>query len=130
MAVPARKTAGRGSKIDKNTDRRTKTMTDEEIKEFNSATWMTEIVAANNAVFSVNAKAMELTAALDADIDVLEAAGASRISSSGIRSDGTMDKQAARAELDKLVRKIAGDAKTIKKSEPDFDNKFKFPREA
>lgn len=103
-------------------------MTDDEIKEFNSATWMTEIVAANNAVFSVNAKAVSLTAELNADIDVLEGAGAARVSSDGTRSDGTMDKRAARTALENLVRKIASDAKTIKRSEPDFDNKFKIAR--
>lgn len=99
-------------------------MTDGDVKEFNSATWMTEIVAANNAVFSGNAKAIELTAALNADIDVLEAAGAARVSASGLRTDGTMDRRAAKTSLERLLRKIAANGKTIKKAEPDFDNSF------
>jgi hypothetical protein len=103
-------------------------MTDEDVKEFNSATRMTEIVAANSTIFSVNAKAVSLTAELNADIDILEVSGAARVSASGMRSDGTMDKRAARTALDKFVRKIAADAKTIKRSEADFDNKFKVAR--
>jgi len=103
-------------------------MTDVEVIELNSATWMTEIVAANNDVFSTNAKAVELTAALNADIDILEAAGAARVSSSGLRTDGTMDRRAAKTALDDFVRKIAANGKTIKKAEPDFDNKFTLRR--
>jgi hypothetical protein len=102
-------------------------MNDRDIQEFNSATRMTEIVAANNTVFAGNAKAVELTAALNADIDVLEAAGAARVSASGLRTDGTMDKRAARDALEDFLRKIASNAKTIKKAEPDFNNTFKIP---
>jgi len=100
-------------------------MQDDDIKEFNSADRMTAIVAAHGEIFGGNAKAVSLTAACNADIDILEAAGASRVSSSGLRSDGTTDRQIAFDALEKYVRKIASNAKTIKKSEPDFDNKFK-----
>lgn len=124
MTVPVCKTSVCGWKTGKNLNRRIKTMTDEEINEFNSAVRMTEMGAEYNDMFKDNLKALALLSALNADILILEAAGAARVSASGLRTDGTRDKGAARNDLYKLVRKIAATAKTIKKEEPDFDNKF------
>ncbi|CAN5442509.1 hypothetical protein BH10ACI1_BH10ACI1_31740 [soil metagenome] len=103
-------------------------MNDRDITEFDSAVRMTEFFATNNNLLKDNAKAVSTNAALLTDIVVLETAGASRISASGLRTDGTADKRAAKSDLNKYVRKIAATAKTIKKEEPDFDNQFKIPR--
>lgn len=103
-------------------------MTDEEIQEFDSGVRMTEFFGANSDLFRSNAKALSVRAALDADIAVLEAAGASRVSAAGQRTDGTVDKSAAKSALYAVVRSIIETAKTIKKEEPDFDNTFKIQR--
>ena len=116
------------AKFDKTQNRRNKNMTDEEINEFNSAVRMIDYKTAHADVFAGNAKMTSGFTALEADVAVLEAAGANRLSSSGARSDGTMDKRAAKAELYALVRKTVDTAKLIKKEEPDFDNTFKIPR--
>lgn len=108
--------------------RRKKIMTDQELNEFDSAVKMTEFFATNNNLLKTNAKAVSTNAALLANIEVLESAGANRISASGLRTDGTADKRTAKSDLYKYLRKIAGTGKTIKKEEPDFDNKFKIPR--
>jgi hypothetical protein len=102
-------------------------MTDEEIKEFNSAVRMTEVMTANNAVFSANANAMSLKAALETDIGVLGSEGAARVSASGLRTDATADRRVTREALEDYLRDIAENGRTIKKAEPDFDNVFKLP---
>lgn len=116
------------AKFNKQPYRRNKKMTDEEINEFNSAVMMIDYKTAHPNVFKDNAKMTGGFAALEADIAVLEAAGANRLSASGARSDGTIDKRAAKADLYALVRKTIETAKLIKKEEPDFDNTFKIPR--
>lgn len=103
-------------------------MTDEERNEFDSAVRMSELGAEYNDTFKTNARVVALLSALDADIGVLETAGAARVSASGLRTDGTNDKGAAKSDLDAFVRKLAATAKTIKKEEPDFDNKFVLQR--
>ena len=103
-------------------------MNDLEFQEFQSAGRMVDVMATNDNIFKDYVKAMELKTALIADIDILEAAGARRVSASGMRSDGTMDKRAARTTLEEFVRKIAANGKIIKKAEPDFDNKFTLRR--
>lgn len=102
-------------------------MTDEELKEFNSAGRMTDLMTANDSVFKTNAKAMQLKTAVLDDILILQTAGANRVSAAGKRSDGTTDSRAARQALDKFLRKFAANAKVIKKAEPDFDNRFVLP---
>ncbi len=103
-------------------------MNDRDLTEFDSAVRMTGFFAANNDLLKNNAKAISMNTALLADIGVLETAGASRVSASGMRTDGTADKRAAKSDLNIYVRKIASTAKIIKKEEPDFDNQFKIPR--
>lgn len=103
-------------------------MTDEDLYEFDSAVRMSDFAAANNGIIKNNAKALSGFASLDASIAALETSGAARVSSSGLRTDGTADKAAAKSALLAYVRKIAKTAKTIKTEEPDFDNKFKLPR--
>lgn len=102
-------------------------MTDEEFNEFDSAIRMTGFFATNNDLLKTNAKALSTNAALIANISVLETTGAKRISAAGLRKDGTLDKLVTKDSLNILVRKIAETGKTIKKEEPDFDNKFKVP---
>lgn len=103
-------------------------MTDREISEFNSAVRMIDFNAANAAAFTGNAKMTSGFAALASEVEVLESAGANRVSARGIRTDGTLDKNAAKTDLLALLRKIAETAKTIKKDEPAFENTFKVPR--
>ncbi|MGI8786687.1 MAG: hypothetical protein ACR2HG_02850 [Pyrinomonadaceae bacterium] len=103
-------------------------MTNEELHELNSSVRMTQFGAAHNDIIEVSAKAVADLAALNADIAALQASGAARVSTSGTRRDATADKKAAIAALERLVRKIASTAKTIKTEEPDFDNKFKLKR--
>ncbi|HEY0051388.1 MAG TPA: hypothetical protein VGB68_18980 [Pyrinomonadaceae bacterium] len=103
-------------------------MTDKEISEFNSAVRMIDFNAANAAAFAGNAKMTGGFAALASEVEVLESAGANRVSARGIRTDGTLDKNAAKTDLLALLRKIAETAKTIKKDEPAFENTFKLPR--
>ena len=103
-------------------------MTDREISEFNSAVRMIDFNAANAAAFAGNAKMTSGFAALASEVEVLESAGANRVSARGIRTDGTLDKNAAKTDLLALLRKIAETAKTIKKDEPAFENTFKLPR--
>lgn len=102
-------------------------MTDEEIKEFNSAVKMTGVMTANDPVFSRNANAMNLKTALETDIGVLETEGAARVSASGLRTDATADRRVTREALEDYLRKVAENGRTIKKAEPDFDNVFKLP---
>ena len=103
-------------------------MNDRDLAEFDSAIRMTEFFATNNDLLKDNAKAVSTKNALLANIDVLETAGADRISATGLQKDGTLDKRAAKSSLNVFVRKIASTAKIIKKEEPDFDNLFKIPR--
>ena len=103
-------------------------MTDEETNVFNSAVRMIDFNAANVNVFKDNARMVSGFQAIESDVAVLETAGASRFSASGVQTDGTVDKRAARADLFALVRKTVETGKTIKKEEPDFDNKFKTRR--
>lgn len=103
-------------------------MTDDERNEFDSAVRMTELGVEYDDIFKNNAKVVALLIALSADIGVLETAGAARVSASGLRTDGTQDKSAAKSDLNKFVRKIAGTAKTIKKEDPAFDNTFVLQR--
>jgi hypothetical protein len=103
-------------------------MTDRELQEFISAGRMTDLMTANDNVFKDTAKAIELKEALLTDIAVLEAAGAARVSASGLRTDGTMDSRAGKSALEKFVRKLASNGKTIKNAEPDFENIFKIPK--
>lgn len=103
-------------------------MTDLEIQEFDSGIRMSEFFGTNNSLLKGNAKAVSVRAALDANIAVLEAAGANRVSATGQRKDGTIDKTVSKAALNALVRNIAETTKTIKKEEPDFNNTFKIPR--
>lgn len=103
-------------------------MTDDERNEFDSAVRMTELGAEYNDIFKDNARIVDLLSALNADIGVLEAAGAARVSASGLRTDGTHDKGAAKKNLDAFVRKLAATAKTIKKEDAAFENKFTLQR--
>ncbi|CAN5486027.1 hypothetical protein BH10ACI1_BH10ACI1_33770 [soil metagenome] len=103
-------------------------MNDADFIEFDSAVRMIDFKTANPNVFRNNQKMTDGFTALEADVATLEAAGASRVSSKGLRSDGTADKRAAKTDLYALVRKIIETGKTIKKEEPDFDNKFKVRR--
>lgn len=103
-------------------------MTDDDIKEFDSGIKMTEFFASNNNLLKDNAKAVSVNAALVANIDVLEAAGAQRVSAGGLHKDGTVDKTVAKTALYALLRSIIETAKTIKKEEPGFDNTFKVRR--
>jgi hypothetical protein len=103
-------------------------MTDREISEFNSAVRMIDFNAANAAAFAGNAKMTGGFAALASEVEVLESAGANRVSARGIRTDGTLDKNVSKTDLLALLRKIAETAKTIKKDEPAFENSFKLPR--
>lgn len=103
-------------------------MTDDERNEFNSAVWMTELGVEYDDIFKNNARVVALLIALNADIAILETAGAARVSASGLRTDGTQDKNAGKNDLDKFVRKLAATAKTIKKEDPAFDNTFVLQR--
>ncbi|HQU81930.1 MAG TPA: hypothetical protein PKY59_02325 [Pyrinomonadaceae bacterium] len=103
-------------------------MTDVEFDEFDSAQKMTEFFTRNNELLKTNTKAVSLNTALLADIAVLETSAANRISASGLRTDATADKLNAREDLYKYLRKLADTAKTIKKEDPAFDNKFKIPK--
>ncbi len=103
-------------------------MTDNEIKEFDSADRMTEFKMRHPDVFKGNARIMSGFDSLEADITLLENQGAIRITSKGLRSDGTQDKSAAKSALYKLVRKAVDTGKLIKKEEPEFDNQFKIRR--
>lgn len=99
-------------------------MTDEEVRVMNSVRRMTGVMAAHDGVFKNNAKAVSLKDALLADIGVLEAAGAAGISARGLQRNATADKNAGEEALDDFLRKMASTARTIKKSEPDFNNTF------
>lgn len=103
-------------------------MTDQEINEFNSAVRMIDFKTVNTNVFNNNLKMTSGFTALEADVAILETAGANRLSASGLRSDGTADKRAAKSDLYALVRKTVETGKMIKNEEPDFDNKFKIKR--
>lgn len=103
-------------------------MNDNDFQEFDSSIRMTEFYEANDDLLKMNAKAVSSNAALLADIAALEAAGANRVSATGQRRDGTVDKTAAKDELYAVVRKIIETAKTIKNDAPDFDNTFKTRR--
>jgi hypothetical protein len=114
--------------FNKNPTGGTKSMTDEEINVFNSAVRMIDFKLSNPNAFKTNAKMVSSFQAIESDVTILETAGASRLSASGVQTDGTVDKRAARADLFALVRKAVETGKTIKKEEPDFDNKFKTRR--
>lgn len=103
-------------------------MTDEELSEFDSGIRMVDFVEVNSGLFSSNPKVASVRGLLDADISVLEAAGAVRVSASGKRKDGTADKKASKKSLSELIRKIVNTAAAIKKDDPNFDNKFKIGR--
>lgn len=102
-------------------------MTDEDLQEFNSAKRMTAIITTNDRIFESNAKALALKDTLNVDITVLETTGAAGVSGRGRQTAGTADKKATEAALEVFLRKIAADAKMIKKAEPNFDNQFKLP---
>lgn len=90
-------------------------MTDQEINEFDSADRMVEFNTRNPNVFGNNAKMTSNFESLEADIATLENQGALRITSEGMRSDGTRDKSAARTALYALVRKASNTGKLIKR---------------
>lgn len=99
-------------------------MTDNEIAEFDSAVRIIDFRNGHVTLFANNQKMSEGFSALEADIASLEAAGANRVSSSGLKRDATLDKGSATDVLYKLIRKSVNTAKLIKKEEPDFDNTF------
>jgi hypothetical protein len=103
-------------------------MTDVDFIEFDSTGRMIDFNEAHSDLFKNNTLLVSLFVLLNADVAILETAGASRVSSKGLRSDGTTDKEAARIDLYALVRKIIENAKLIKKNDPDFDNVFKIRR--
>lgn len=102
-----------------------KTMNDRDLAEFNSAVRMSEFGAANSAELKSLTKVVAGFADLNADIAALETTGATRVSADGTRSDGTVDKRTAKDSLYETVRRIARTARTIKKVEPDFNDKYK-----
>lgn len=105
-----------------------KIMTDDEVAEFDSAVRMVDFKNRHADIFADNAKMTSIFAALEADIATLEAAGANRVSSSGLKRDATINKGSAKAALYQLLRKTVNTAKLIKSDEPDFDNTFKIRR--
>lgn len=101
-----------------------KKMQDNEVAEFDSAVRMIDFRNGHATVFIGNEKMSEGFAALETEIASLEAAGANRVLSSGLKRDATNDKGSATALLSKLIRKCVSTAKLIKKEVPDFDNTF------
>ncbi len=102
-------------------------MTDEDLKEVKSAGKMTAVMTAHHNVFKDVLRAMSLKTELIDDMAILQAEGASAISAMGMQKDGTQDKNAGETALEKLLRKIAANGKTIKTDDPTFDNTFKLP---
>ncbi len=103
-------------------------MNDKDMSEFDSSVRMSDFAAANSVLFKNTPKIVNGFVSLNADIAELETTGAARVSTTGLRTDGTADKAATKSALTAYLRKIVKTAKLIKAEEPEFDNKFKFSR--
>ena len=117
-----------GHKFTKNVTLEDKKMTDDDVNEFDAVVRMIDFKNAHSGVFGSNQRMKNGFIQLDLDIAVLEASGASRVSSRGLRTDGTADKSAAKSALNRILRNIIETARTIKKAESDFDNRFRVRR--
>ena len=82
-----------------------KKMTDNEVAEFDSAVRIIDFRNGHVTLFTDNAKMSDGFSALEAEIASLEAAGANRVSSSGLKRGATSDKGSATDILSKLIRK-------------------------
>lgn len=81
----------------------------------------------NPAIAGIDAYITGLFAENKANADRLEQAGVKRITAQSAGLSGTMSKKAQAREIESDIRRVARTARTIKRKNPNFDNKFIIP---
>ena len=105
-------------------------MSDAMRRELESLERMAAFKAENNVVIKEFAIVVQMFTDLIALIAQLEAKGATQVSAASSRSGATLNKTSAKSRLERHLRGVANTANEIADREPDFDNRFDFPRKA
>ena len=105
-------------------------MSDATRRELESLERMAAFKAENNNIIKNFAIPVQMFTDLNALISQLEGKGATQASAASSRGGATLNKTSARTRLERHLRSVAKTADEIADREPDFDNRFDFPRKA
>ena len=105
-------------------------MSDATRREVESLERMAAFKVENDAVIKTFAIPQQMFTDLNVLMPQLLGKGATQVSAASSRSGATLNKTSAKSRLERHLRGVANTANEIADLEPDFDNRFDFPRKA